>query len=146
MPAARKNHYVPQWYQEGFLEPGRNTLAYLDLNPTQQTLPDGRLITGRALFEAPTSRAFFQTDLYSTFFGTSVNDEIERRLFGNIEATWGGGSPTGSKNVEHGSKPSTSKDLGHIRNRSSWRGCLVEFLAQFQVAVLLSITVASERL
>jgi hypothetical protein len=86
MPVVRKNHYVPQWYQEGFLEPGRNTLAYLDLSPTQQTLPGGRVITGRAVFDAPTSRAFFQTDLYSTFFGTSVNDEIERRLFGNIDA------------------------------------------------------------
>ena len=30
-------------------------------------------------------RAFFQTDLYSTIFGTSVNDEIERRLFGDID-------------------------------------------------------------
>ena len=29
-------------------------------------------------FDAPTSRAFCARDLYSTFFGTSVNDEIER--------------------------------------------------------------------
>ena len=35
--------------------------------------------------DTPTSRAFRQKDLYSTFFGTSVNDEIERRLFGNID-------------------------------------------------------------
>jgi hypothetical protein len=86
MPIARKNHYVPQWYQEGFLERGRNTLAYLDLTPPQRTLGDGRMITERALFDAPTSRAFFQTDLYSTFFGATVNDEIERRLFGDIDA------------------------------------------------------------
>jgi hypothetical protein len=32
-----------------------------------------------------TSRAFRERDLYSTFFGTSVNDEIERRLFGDID-------------------------------------------------------------
>jgi hypothetical protein len=37
------------------------------------------------LFDAPTSRAFQQRDLYSTFFGASVNDEIERYLFGDID-------------------------------------------------------------
>jgi hypothetical protein len=77
---------VPQWYQEGFFEPGSNTLAYLDLTPPRKTLDDGSVITGRALFTAPTSRTFRQRDLYSTFFGTSINDEIERRLFGDIDA------------------------------------------------------------
>lgn len=86
MSKTRSNHYVPQWYQEGFFDEGRNTLAYLDLVPPQRVLEDGRIITERALFEAPTSRAFQQLDLYSTFFGTSVNDEIERRLFGDIDA------------------------------------------------------------
>src|SRR5271169_1379027 len=86
MSKTRNNHYVPQWYQAGFLEPGQNTLAYLDLTPPRKTLPDGRLIVERARFDAPTSRAFRQMDLYSTFFGTSVNDEIERRLFGDIDA------------------------------------------------------------
>lgn len=86
MPKTRNNHYVPQWYQEGFFEPGSNTLAYLDLTPPRKTLNNGRVITERALFTAPTSRAFRQQDLYSTFFGTSINDEIERRLFGDIDA------------------------------------------------------------
>jgi Protein of unknown function (DUF4238) len=62
------------------------TLAYLDMKPPQKVLDDGRVITERALFDAHTSRAFRQRDLYSTFFGTSVNDEIERRLFGDIDA------------------------------------------------------------
>jgi hypothetical protein len=86
MSKTRNNHYVPQWYQEGFFELGRSTLAYLDLTPSQRTLKDGRVVTERALFDSPTSRAFRQRDLYSTFFGTSVNDEIERRLFGDIDA------------------------------------------------------------
>src|SRR5713101_8705020 len=86
MSKTRHNHYVPQWYQQGFLELGRNTLAYLDLTPPQKVLDDGRAITERAIFDAPTSRSFRQMDLYSTFFGTSVNDEIERRLFGDIDA------------------------------------------------------------
>jgi hypothetical protein len=85
MSKTRNNHYVPQWYQEGFFEIGRNALAYLDMKPPQRVLEGGRLITERALFEAPTSRAFQQRDLYSTFFGTSINDEIERRLFGDID-------------------------------------------------------------
>lgn len=85
MSKTRNNHYVPQWYQEGFFEAGRNTLAYLDMKPPQTVLQDGRVVTHKAKFDAPTSRAFQQRDLYSTFFGTSVNDEIERRLFGDID-------------------------------------------------------------
>jgi hypothetical protein len=86
MSKTRYNHYVPQWYQEGFFEVGRNTLAYLDMKPPQRVLDGGRVITERALFDAPKSRAFRHLDLYSTFFGMSVNDEIERRLFGDIDA------------------------------------------------------------
>jgi hypothetical protein len=56
------------------------------VTPPQKTLPDGRVITERSLFDATTSRAFRQMDLYSTFFETSINDEIERRLFGDIDA------------------------------------------------------------
>lgn len=85
MSQTRDNHYVPQWYQRQFFEPGRKTLAYLDLQPEQRVLGDGRVITPRAFHDAPTKRCFFRTDLYSTFFGTAVNDEIERRLFGAID-------------------------------------------------------------
>jgi len=86
MSVTRDNHYVPQWYQEGFFEPGRKSLAYVDMIPDQKVLPDGRVITQNGAWNnTPTSRAFFQTDLYSTFFGTSVNDEIERRLFGDVD-------------------------------------------------------------
>lgn len=85
MSVTRDNHYVPQWYQEGFFEPGRKSLAYVDMTPDQKVLPDGRVITQNSVWNnTPTSRAFFQTDLYSTFFGT-VNDEIERRLFGDVD-------------------------------------------------------------
>lgn len=85
MSKTRDNHYVPQWYQREFFEPGHSALAYLDLQPEQHALPDGRIMPGRALYTSPTSRCFFQTDLYSTFFGTAVNDEIERKLFGAID-------------------------------------------------------------
>jgi hypothetical protein len=86
MSVTRNNHYVPQWYQEGFFEPGRSSLAYVDMTPDQQVLADGRVITQRGAWnDTPTTLAFRQKDLYSTFFGTSVNDEIERRLFGDVD-------------------------------------------------------------
>lgn len=85
MSQTRNNHFVPIWYQNGFFELGRNTLAYLDMTPPQRVLNDGRIITEKSKFDAPTSRCFKQRDLYSTFFGTTVNDEIERRLFGGID-------------------------------------------------------------
>jgi hypothetical protein len=85
MTKTRNNHYVPQWYQEGFFEPGRNTYSYLDLSPRQHALSDGRAVAEKSKFVSPTSRAFCQRDLYSTFFGTTVNDEIERKLFGGID-------------------------------------------------------------
>jgi len=85
MTKTRNNHYVPQWYQKGFFEPSRNSFCYFDISPTRHSLPDGRIVVERSKFESPTSRAFWQRDLYSTFFGTSVNDEIERKLFGDID-------------------------------------------------------------
>ena len=85
MSETRDNHYVPRWYQEGFWEPGRSTLAYLDLSPPKFTLPDGRLKEAKSRFNWSPAKCFRQRDLYSTFFGTAVNDEIERRLFGEID-------------------------------------------------------------
>jgi hypothetical protein len=86
MAITRDNHFVPIWYQKGFLEPGKSTLAYLDLDPLTKVLGDGRIIRGRSLFEnAPMSRCFYATDLYSTFFGTEVKDDIERQLFGHVD-------------------------------------------------------------
>lgn len=41
MSVTRNNHYVPQWYQEGFFEPNENTLAYLNMKPEEKILPDG---------------------------------------------------------------------------------------------------------
>ena len=86
MSKTRNNHYVPQWYQEGFFEPGRSSLAFVDMTPDRKVLPNGRVITQNGAWnDTPTSKAFVQRDLYSTYFGTSVNDEIERHLFGDID-------------------------------------------------------------
>lgn len=85
MSVTRKNHFVPQWHQERFFADS-STLFYLDLTPPIHRKGDGSMKPGRSLFKSPTSRAFVERDLYSTFFGTDVNDEIERRLFGDVDA------------------------------------------------------------
>ena len=92
MAITRNNHYVPQWYQKGFLN-GKDKLFYLDLNPdkiknstTGEIIhEDGEPKTYPALKHQPISKCFFQKDLYSTFLGSDVSDGIERMLFGKID-------------------------------------------------------------
>tara|TARA_R110002074_G_C12535130_1_gene665222 strand:- start:42 stop:2333 length:2292 start_codon:yes stop_codon:yes gene_type:complete len=81
----RDNHYVPIWYQKGFITGSRKKLHYLNLAPDEIQLPDGRTKHHRNLFESHPSQCFYQTDLYSTFFGSNINDEIEKKLFGDID-------------------------------------------------------------
>lgn len=85
MSITRDNHYVPIWYQRGFLEPGAGQLAYRDMRPEAHVLPDGSSRPGRSRFRSAPKQCFVQRDLYTTFFGTLVNDEIEKRLFGAID-------------------------------------------------------------
>lgn len=81
----RNNHYVPQWYQRGFLAPGQSRLFHLNLNPDRATLPDGRQVTHRALQEKATKQCFVEYDLYTTHFGQIINDDVEKYLFGAID-------------------------------------------------------------
>ncbi|MBK9131266.1 MAG: DUF4238 domain-containing protein [Gammaproteobacteria bacterium] len=85
MSETRNNHYVPEWYQKGFLLPSRGQLHYLDLSPDKKELSDGRVITYRASNHWPVSKCFRERDLYTTFFGPYINDEIERELFGKVD-------------------------------------------------------------
>jgi len=93
MSKTRDNHYVPQWYQKGFLSNANNNLYCLDLTPDKILrpdgmpilLPDGTAKTHKALNYWPTSKCFYQTDLYTTFFGPYINDDVERLLFGKID-------------------------------------------------------------
>ena len=81
----RHNHYVPIWYQKAFIVGSSTSLHHLDLNPTTTELPDGRVIAARPLtYRAPKS-CFWSEDLYTTRFGSTLNDEIERFLFGTID-------------------------------------------------------------
>ncbi|VVE87671.1 DUF4238 domain-containing protein [Pandoraea bronchicola] len=81
----RNNHYVPQWYQRGFLAPGQSRLFHLNLAPDRKTLPDGRQVPRTALHEWGTKNCFVEYDLYTTHFGPIINDDVERYLFGVID-------------------------------------------------------------
>ena len=81
----RNNHYVPQWYQRGFLGPGQSRLFHLNLDPDRKTLLDGRHVPRKALHEWGPVNCFVEYDLYTTHFGSIVNDDIEKHLFGVID-------------------------------------------------------------
>jgi hypothetical protein len=85
--ASRDNHYVPQWYQRGFLLNDLNQLHYLDLTPDTKQLPNGSVITINSNKIKSTSQCFYKTDLYTTFFSDHINDDIEQKLFGEIDNT-----------------------------------------------------------
>lgn len=83
MTKTRDNHFVPQWYQKGFMDEGGEQLCHLKRRNIE--LPDG---SNKTVFskkwQTPAQR-FYAKDLYSTFFGEEVNDEIEQKLFGPID-------------------------------------------------------------
>ena len=83
----RQNHYVPIWYQKGFILGPRSTLQYLDLDPPKTELPNGRIIIGKELELRSPKRCFRDKDLYTTRFGRTLNDEVEKFLFGGIDAS-----------------------------------------------------------
>lgn len=84
-PKTRNNHYVPRWYQRGFLAAGQSRLFHLNLDPDRKTLPDGRQVPRTAVHEWGTKNCFVEYDLYTTHFGLIVNDDIEKHLFGVID-------------------------------------------------------------
>ena len=81
----RNNHYVPQWYQRGFLAPGQSRLLYLNLSPERKTQPDGRQVLRKALHSWGPAMCFVEYDLYTTQFGSIINDDIEKQLFGSLD-------------------------------------------------------------
>jgi hypothetical protein len=73
----RRNHYVPVWYQKGFLG-GQSRLHYLTRTPDQPGPPP-------QLQKQSPRQCFWSDDLYTTLFFGLPNDEIERFLFGAID-------------------------------------------------------------
>ncbi|MDO6719105.1 DUF4238 domain-containing protein [Psychrosphaera sp. 1_MG-2023] len=83
MSTTRDNHYVPQWYQTGFMEDRDNELRHLKKKVI--SLPNGtsKTLTPKKWYSP--AQALYQKDLYTTFFGSEVNDAIEKKLFGPID-------------------------------------------------------------
>jgi hypothetical protein len=81
----RNNHYVPEWYQYDFHVLGQSRMPYLNLQPEKKALRDGRVVTLNDLHHWGPKKCFCQEDLYTTYFGTSLNDEVEKFLFGAID-------------------------------------------------------------
>lgn len=83
MTKTRDNHFVPQWYQKGFMDEGGEQLCHLKRRDIK--LPDGNNKTVYSKKWQTPAQRFYAKDLYSTFFGEEVNDEIEQKLFGPID-------------------------------------------------------------
>lgn len=81
----RDNHYVPQWYQRGFLVNGRHKLYVRNLKPGLRDLPDAPALLEPEIEELGPKLAFSGYDLYTTRFGETLNDDIETYLFGRID-------------------------------------------------------------
>ena len=79
MSKTRNNHYVPQWYQEGFFEIGRSSLAYLDTKPPQRILDGGRVITEQALFDGSMLKILVGDSGHRTSITTSFSKLINGR-------------------------------------------------------------------
>ena len=80
------NHYVPEWYQHRFLQPGQGKYNYLDLSPEKIVTPSGHTYTRSALLKWGPKSCFAQDDLYTTQWGSLKNTEIERIFFGEIDS------------------------------------------------------------
>jgi Protein of unknown function (DUF4238) len=84
----RNNHFVPVWYQQGFLSHGEGELFVLDKTPDYSIhLPDGTIkkVKRRPVSRRGPYKFLRHTDLYTTQYFGALNDEIERNLFGNID-------------------------------------------------------------
>lgn len=83
----KRNHYVPVWYQKGFLSPTApdKELYYLDLAPPQFKDGRGTIRTKRSLRRQGPKKCFFQDDLYTTFLNSKRFTDIEELFFGEID-------------------------------------------------------------
>ena len=81
----RENHYVPIWYQKGFTENDGSLIEYLDLEDKRIDTPKGEITIASKPKRESVKNAFCIRDLYSTFFGVLVSDEIEDKLFGEVD-------------------------------------------------------------
>jgi len=85
MTITRNNHYVPQWYQKGFTNDRDNELCHL--SQKKIILPNGEVKKINAKKWYTPAQCFYKKDLYTTYLGSESNDDIEKKLFGDIDGT-----------------------------------------------------------
>jgi hypothetical protein len=87
MSFTHRNHYVPEWYQKRFFDPEAKEAKchYLKLKPETKVAPNGHRYREKDLNFWGSPRCFFEEDVYTTRFGASENDDIEKHLFGAID-------------------------------------------------------------
>ncbi len=83
MNQTRNNHFVPQWYQSGFVAERENQLRHLKSREIKLKDNSVKIVHSKNWFTS--AQCFYEKDLYSTFFGTIINDDIEKKLFGPID-------------------------------------------------------------
>lgn len=83
----KNNHYVPVWYQKGFLPVGQENqeLYYLDLYPEKFVDKRGQIHSRNAVRRLGFKHCFAEEDLYTTNFGTVPSRDIEKLFFGEID-------------------------------------------------------------
>ncbi len=88
MPTYRRNHYVPQWFQERFIPQGarEQKFHYLDLRPESKVSPGGHRYTRHNLLRWGPIRCFYQDDLYTTKLGKWESTDIEQYFFGRVDS------------------------------------------------------------
>ncbi|GIU04301.1 hypothetical protein TUM4261_03940 [Shewanella sp. c952] len=83
MTKTRDNHYVPQWHQKGFIDERDNQLCHLTRRIIDLKNGQTKVVNSKKWYTS--TQQFYKKDLYSTFFGTKINDDIEQKLFGPID-------------------------------------------------------------
>ena len=83
MSVTRDNHFVPQWYQRGFLSDKDNELRHLVRKKIY--LPNGTTKTIISKNWYTPAQRFYKKDLYSIIFRQFITDDIEKKLFGPID-------------------------------------------------------------
>jgi hypothetical protein len=82
------NHYVPRWYQHGFIPEAASPRRYhyLDLKPERVEHAGGGFHYRTARRHIGPDICFEQEHLYTLFFKEYATDVIEKRFFGTIDA------------------------------------------------------------
>ena len=85
---SHRHHYVPIWYQKGFLGPGQTSFKILDMRPQVFRDASGKVRgQGPAILNKGPDAHFWERDLYTIRWLGRTDDIIERQLFGAIDKT-----------------------------------------------------------